>query len=225
MAITRGPKIIRNGLVLALDAADRNSYAGSGTAWKDLSGNAYNGTLINGPTFDSANGGSIVYDGIDDYINMGNILNLPSSDISGFSWVNITTLKNYTAIIDKLASTGNYRLHVMLDGTLQLGVRNSAGTYQAIAAGSIQIGRWYYLGFTLNNTTRLANTYINGINSTSGTFTIDRNSTSDNLLLGYTTNNTTYSNMKQATVSIYNRELSAAEVVQNYSATKSRFGL
>ena len=66
-----GPKIVRSGLVLTLDAADRKSYAGSGTAWNDLSGNSINGTLTNGPTFSSVNGGSIVFDGIDDFISLG----------------------------------------------------------------------------------------------------------------------------------------------------------
>ena len=68
MAFGNGPSIVTNGLVLSLDAADRNSYPGSGTTWRDLSGRDNNGTLINGPTFDSANGGNIVCDGINDYI-------------------------------------------------------------------------------------------------------------------------------------------------------------
>ena len=63
-------KIVSNGLVLNLDAAQLRSYPGSGTTWTDLSGNAYNGTLTNGPTFDSENGGSIVFDGTNDYVNL-----------------------------------------------------------------------------------------------------------------------------------------------------------
>jgi hypothetical protein len=61
-----GPNIITDGLVLALDAGSKKSYSGSGTTWKDLSGNGNNGTLVNGPTFDSGNGGSIVFDGFND---------------------------------------------------------------------------------------------------------------------------------------------------------------
>ena len=67
MALHHSPRIVTSGLVLALDAADRNSYPGSGTTWTDLSGNANNGTLTNGPTFNSANGGSIVFDGTNDF--------------------------------------------------------------------------------------------------------------------------------------------------------------
>ncbi len=62
-----GPKIITSGCVLSLDAADKNSYPGSGTAWRDLSGNGKNLTLTNGPTFSAGNQGSIVFDGTNDY--------------------------------------------------------------------------------------------------------------------------------------------------------------
>ena len=66
MAFIHSPKISTDGLVLALDTANRKSYPGSGTVWNDLSGNGNNGSLINGPTFNGANGGSIVFDGVDD---------------------------------------------------------------------------------------------------------------------------------------------------------------
>ena len=58
--------IVTNGLVLFLDANNTNSYPGSGTSWYDLSGNGNTGTLTNGPTFSGENGGTIVFDGVDD---------------------------------------------------------------------------------------------------------------------------------------------------------------
>ena len=67
MGFFDGPTIVNNGLILALDAADNNSYSGSGTTWSDLSGNNNTGTLTNGPTFGSTNGGTIVFDGTNDY--------------------------------------------------------------------------------------------------------------------------------------------------------------
>ena len=66
MAIFGGPNVIDNGLVLSLDAGNVKSYPGSGTIWYDKSGNNNNGTLTNGPTF---SGGSIVFDGVDDYVD------------------------------------------------------------------------------------------------------------------------------------------------------------
>ena len=66
MALSHSPKIVTDGLVLCLDAGDRKSYSGSGTTWTDRSGEGNNGTLVNGPTFDSGNGGSIYFDGGND---------------------------------------------------------------------------------------------------------------------------------------------------------------
>lgn len=68
MAYRNGPKIITDGLVLCLDAAGTKSYPGNGTTWTDLSGNGNNGTLINGPTFSSDNGGSLVFDGSNEWV-------------------------------------------------------------------------------------------------------------------------------------------------------------
>ena len=70
MGISYNPKIVTNGLVLCLDAANAKSYPGSGTAWTDLSGLGNTGTLTNGPTYSSANNGSIVLDGINDYTSI-----------------------------------------------------------------------------------------------------------------------------------------------------------
>ena len=70
MAINYSPKIIRDGLVLCLDAANPKSYPGTGTAWTDLSGSGNNGTLVNGPVYSSANGGSIDFDGSNDYSSL-----------------------------------------------------------------------------------------------------------------------------------------------------------
>ena len=71
MGLAHSPRIVTDGLVLCLDAASKRSYPGAGTTWTDLKG-GNNGTLTNGPTFDADNGGSIVFDGSDDYVNCGN---------------------------------------------------------------------------------------------------------------------------------------------------------
>jgi hypothetical protein len=69
MAFANGGRIVTDGLVLSLDAGDRNSYPGSGTTWRDLSGNNNSGSLVNGPTFNSANQVSILFDGVNDYVS------------------------------------------------------------------------------------------------------------------------------------------------------------
>jgi hypothetical protein len=87
MAGTIAPNIVTDGLVLYLDAANTKSYVSGSTTWNDMSGFSNNGTLVNGPTFNSANGGSIVFDGVNDYVDCNStIVNLNSS-FTFASWV------------------------------------------------------------------------------------------------------------------------------------------
>jgi len=85
MAVGYNPRIVTDGLVLALDAGNTKSYPGSGTTWTDLSGNGNTGTLTNGPTFDSANGGSIVFDGTNDYVQVTGSITVTSATF--ITWI------------------------------------------------------------------------------------------------------------------------------------------
>ena len=71
MGINYSPKIVTDGLVLCLDAANPLSYTSCDSIWRDLSGNGNNGTLLGGPNYISNNGGLLIFDGVDDYINVG----------------------------------------------------------------------------------------------------------------------------------------------------------
>ena len=108
MATKYSPKIITNGLVLSLDAANNKSYPRSGTTWSDLSGNSNTGTLTNGPTFSSANGGSIVFDGVDDYISGTNNSSLQLlNDLTIGAWVKLGSGGNDSqGIFEKMVNTG-----------------------------------------------------------------------------------------------------------------------
>ena len=79
MGLSHSPRIVTDGLVFCVDAANKRSYPGVGTTWTDLTANKNNGTLTNGPTFDSANGGSIVFDGTNDYVDLGSSLSISTS--------------------------------------------------------------------------------------------------------------------------------------------------
>jgi hypothetical protein len=96
MAGNVAPNTVTNGLVLYLDAGNTNSYPGTGTSWRDISGNSNNGTLTNGPTFNSANLGSIVLDGTDDYVNCGNnsSINITGTGLTLSAWVYRTALNS-----------------------------------------------------------------------------------------------------------------------------------
>jgi hypothetical protein len=95
-------------LVLNLDAGNAASYAGSGTAWTDLSGFGNNGTLVNGPTYSSADGGSIVFDGVDDYVDCGTP-SISTGKITVNAWVKITTGSKFQHICDADSDRANAR--------------------------------------------------------------------------------------------------------------------
>jgi hypothetical protein len=106
--LSGGPNIVVDGLVLYLDAANQYSYVSGSTAWNDLSRSNNNGTLINGPTFNSANGGSIVFDGIDDYVSFVSNPSL-TNQITVEVWIQLSsTLPNGTAWI--LGRESSYRI-------------------------------------------------------------------------------------------------------------------
>ena len=95
--------IVKDGLILDLDAAKRDSYPGTGTAWNDISGFQYNGTLTNGPTFNPSNGGSIVLDGANDFINGSILTNLlkGNTTLTLIIWIYPTNLSSaYMTLID-----------------------------------------------------------------------------------------------------------------------------
>jgi hypothetical protein len=100
MAGSSGPDLVQDGLILALDAADKNSYKGTGTLWNDLSGNVNNGTLTNGPSFNNSNGGTISFDGTDDYVSITNNSTLrPSTELTIEYIIKGTTPSGWCPII------------------------------------------------------------------------------------------------------------------------------
>jgi len=225
-------KIVTNGLVLCLNAADKNSYPGSGTTWTDISGNRYNGTLTNGPTFDSGNGGSIVFDYTDDHV--------PITGMENYSYTNGITVAiwNYNG-----GGVGFYR-GVVTNGTvadrqggfdLRYGredsgrnlywiVHNTSNT-SALLTLTGDLSQWgYYVG-TYDNSYVYG--YKNGafINSAVLSGGGQLKTMSASTTIAHSPGTSEYLDGKLATVQIYNRALSATEILQNYNATKSRFGL
>jgi len=232
--------IVTNGLVLDLDAAKKDSYPGTGTAWNDISGNRNNGTLINGPTFNSSNGGSIVFDGTNDYVNCGNnsSINITGIELTLSAWIYRTATNPnsyYRRIIEKAAaypalqyslvttppeaSSGEGR--VLFD----LYINNSLPT-SVIGSTQLQLNTWYNVIATYDGSFRriYLNSVIDGQLATTGNIS----STVSSLVLGdYLSGaGTSYVwNGRIANTQIYNRALSATEITQNYNALKGRYGL
>jgi hypothetical protein len=231
MGFYRGPNVVTNGLVLSLDAANTKSYPGSGTAWRDLSGNGNNGTLVNGPTFSSANGGSIVLDGTNDYVNCGNILNYTSQNFTFNCWVFInsltTNLVNQGPVLffKGLFNTNGYYTQISQTGTISF-VTNNSGVNLVTNSnnGVISAGNIYNVSITRNGNS--VRTYVNGIDLTSIPANhSDPTTSNSSFTIGSYNLTQIVANIRIFSFSNYNRALSAAEVLQNYNATQARFNL
>ena len=239
MGFFDGPTIVTNGLVLSLDAADKNSYPGSGTSVYDLANSINTGSLINGPTFNSNNGGRIVFDGTNDYINLinrGSILATDNFTIEVWC-IPTSTIANITEATTGTAGTSGQRYIT----EPFLGVSTTAGAGVSIGTNGITVFEHaadYMPGLleysaTISNTTfshivvtytsKQPRAYLNTVLVRTG-LTSTRSAV--NLISGEIGGMAYgYFAGSLANVKYYNRILSADEIAQNYNAQKSRFGL
>ena len=244
MGLSHSPRIVTDGLVFCVDAGDKMSYPGAGTTWTDLSKNRNNGTLVNGPTFDSANGGSISLDGSNDYISVGSFNEDSSQDLSVMVWVYPIVLdggsssgKDYSWIINKRdnASDRQWQMYFRsIEGANDFFFRasmwdNTAGTQvSASPGGTTEIfeNQWYHCVLTFNSSNSEVNLYLNGVPEASATLggTGNRKTGARELIFckaGWESSYFLSSNL--ASTQIYNRALSPEEIKQNYNATRGRF--
>jgi hypothetical protein len=216
--------------------------------WRDLSLGGNNGTLTNGPTFNPDNGGSIVFDGTNDYVSMiGNSFNYnpgTTGELSIELWIYPTgPFSSYvqeppTSNLGGLFGQGYFANQtgwgigvITVSGInyFQFQVRNQATAVNiGVPNTPFTTGSWYHLvgSFTRNNFSRL---YMNGQIQTSGSSTslngISLNPNINNAALGRGGFQPFYSGCRIPVGRLYNRPLTATEVLQNYNATKGRFGL
>jgi hypothetical protein len=233
MGISRGPKIVSSGLVLCLDAANKLSYPGTGTTWTDLSGTGKNLTLTNGPTFNAGNMGSISFDGTNDYAVV--------NPVSAFNIYCISMWFKPTTIINS-ASVGKSLIHFKSSIGKYIGfgpvTNRVSNEYITIVqepgdkrtavndGGSLSAGVWYNIVF--NYESSQYNIYINNtLKSTtigSSTGNVPLITDPDFIYLNSYEGTSDYLDSSLSMCMIYNRALTDAEMLQNYNATKGRFG-
>jgi len=222
-----GPHIITDGLVLSLDAGNTKSYPGSGTAWTDKSGFGNNGTLTNGPTFNSANGGSIVFDGTNDYISLLNNNSILNNSYTIQSWIRLSG--NRFNILSNLTPDSNSKNNQFgTDGSrniyFQISLNNNTYFYTSTTA-VLNTNQWYNLCFTRIGTT--AKVYLNGSEisiTVIGASALNLQTYTSNFTIGVNTA-LNYTNGSISLLNVYNRALTAQEIQQNYNSTKTRYGL
>jgi hypothetical protein len=227
----QGQQIITQGITLYLDSANKDSYPGTGTTWYDLSGNGNNGTLVNGPSFlPNVNSGIFDFDGVDDYTSLGFSA---ASLIQGKTAVTIGIFFKLDVLADLrgLIGTLNYgcgaNLGLVARGNV-LTFYNDTGTCYDVGISSfVETGKWIYAVGTYDGTTTRIYGIKDGIlsqDSGTGKSGATNTFTSDFRIIGNQYPDY-FTNGQCGTAFVYNRVLSQAEILQNYNATKGRFGL
>jgi hypothetical protein len=224
MAIQYGHgQIVTTGLVLNLEAADKNSYPGSGTTWSDTSGYGRNMTLINGPTYNSGDGGYIQFDGTDDYtqLSTSGIIN---NTISVDTVIYIDSVKTYAAILGSnitekyemlIKSAANLEVSLSPSNYVQWNDILTTGTYihLCVVATSGTAWKLYKNGVDLGAPQIVAG------------YTVDGTSVSV-IDIGRIRNSNGFAYIGRIpNMKIYNRALSASEILQNYTVQRKRFGI
>lgn len=228
------PNVVTSGLVLYLDAAGVRSYPGSGTTWTDISGNSNSGTLTNGPTYSSSNLGSIVFDGVNDYVAITNHSSLrPSSELTIEYAIKGNTPGGWNPIIgygNGDYTNGNYLSWVEAGGALNALCRiNNAGVieYRQYSGQNISSSTWKIMCFTMKIGDAIRS-YYNG----SDTNTPASLPSGGSFYYGGTTSAYQISGAGGAWLNgnigymkLYNRQLTATEASQNFNAVRERYGI
>ena len=209
--------IVTRGLILSYDGGSLDSYPQTGSVWYDLTTNTNNGTLTNGPTFNSSNGGSIVFDGTNDSVEVTNSLGTLSNYTIGY-WA-------FRDTSDKMAIAArtDTRFYNYGDNSWYYTHGGTAAEFYYPHAVSIPLSTWGYWVVVYNgsNVSIYRQSTLEGSQNTTGT----ADWTSGMKIGLWTAGNSYAFQGKIAVVHMYNRALTAAEVLQNYNAQKSRFGL
>lgn len=241
MATNYSPKIVTDGLVLCLDAANTKSYPGTGTTWTDLSGNGNNGTLVNGVGYSSDGLGSLVFDGSNDYVTVN-----PDSSLQVTTEVTVTSIvkpgsfgANKQRLIDTNTSASTSASGAMLG--LKIG---TFSPYQDISWFIIDGSTYHQISLTNQIITSTsipyvitarwrqsdgsAGIFVNGeeqsyANST--TFTGAPGTLANPITIGLLAGYNLYGDQTIYSTQIYNRYLSESEIRQNFQALRGRYGV
>jgi hypothetical protein len=207
-----------------LDAGNASSYPGSGTAWTDLSGNSRNGTLTNGPTYTSADGGSIVFDGTNDFVQCSGSITATAATF--VTWIRRNgTQSDYDGIIYSRGATATGIQFFGTTNRIAYTWNNAVNTYTWNSGLTLPDLTWCMIAVSVTSSSATA--YLcqsSGI--TSATNTVSHTSTTLNdIKIGQDDLGGRFFTGNIATAMIYDRALSAAEITQNFNALRGRYGL
>jgi hypothetical protein len=238
MSFNFSPKAVINDLIFYVDAANTTSYPGTGTAWFDISRSRISGSLINGPTFSSTNLGSIVFDGTNDYVELINDSRTQftnKNQVTIEAWINASSFtgSGNRFIYSQFFSGGNTSCGIFINtsGKLVFGYRDNVqqtgGSLKTLISNTTLLTNTIYhvtATFEAGVATRL---YINSILDNTSVQTNNIASINPDFIriARLFTDGVDFFNGRIYSIKAYFRALTTAEILQNYNATKGRYGL
>lgn len=220
--------IVTNGLVLNLDASRSSSYPNTGTTWFDISGNTNNGTLTNGPIFGTASGGQITFDGINDYVDTGLQYSLTSSTnftigiwFKGFG----RSSNNDILVLSYSGTPVGWAIYQANTGKFMCFSRdnNNVETTYISSTTSTNTNQWFYGVYKKSG--NQFSLYINGVLEATTNANLGNITISSGMRIGNHTITSQPYLGSIGSVKVYNKSLTDSEILQNFNAVKSRFGL
>ena len=216
------PQLVKSGLTFLVDASNPESYPGSGTVWYDISGKNYNINLLNGPTYSGEYGGAIVFDGTNDYGITRSLTQLEMGNRSCTIGAWFRTTDSTGAIATKRGAGSGYQ-HYIYGGKLYAdGYSTSTGVFSASAINNNTVKYGVVVFDYPNSTIRL---YINGVADNTASLSSGGNDTSAYFNIARSQQYTDHFAGTIYSVQVYNKALSATEILQNFNAGRGRFNL
>ena len=227
MGLGHSPSIVMNGLVLALDAGNTKSYPGSGTTWTNLLGGGNNGTLTNGPTYSSANNGSIVFDGTNDYVDIVSNASLTPTSMTLFCFLYTKNIRNEEAISSGHPSENGGEGYRFLTRRYSGGTQwqfHPSADINVVSGSVLSNNNWYCLAVTYQSGGNIR-LYLNGVQDAQVSAT-NALVYGTSIRIGSGVGGTpVFLQANLPVFMMYNRALTAAEVSQNFNALRGRFSI
>lgn len=236
------PPITSSGLKVRLEANDLSGYSGSGTAWTNVAGSQYSGTLVNGVQYTEANGGLFLFDGVDEYVNVNDSTvdwRMTTTPITLQSWVYFNSLTNSSGagcgIFGKQSPSfvfDGYAVIVGASGDMRITTNGFAiSKVHSSTHSALTTGTWYFLTavLMLSETAGSIKGYRNDTQIVNGFHGNDTCNESNSLMLGrgfqWGSSPDSYLNGRIGAFYAYNKELSPEEISENFNATRRRYGV
>jgi hypothetical protein len=221
MATNYGTRIVTTDLVFCLDAGNLKSYPGTGTTWGDISGNTRAGTLTLGPTYTSGASGYFSFDGVDDYVNMStqNLQRNFTLEI----WAYVTG--DTCGLFGQGGFVASQGLHILWNSAASRGmVFGMYGNDLDSPLYTMVFNAWHQFTFTYNHTTFLKQFYADGVLINSAVQSAYSGTGQLNVGATYSTP-TSPMKGRIANTKMYSAVLTASEVLQNFNAQRTRYGI